>query len=100
MIDKVDISSDQCQMSPRGPKSMRKANGLSLIVIAFIFQRSHHVSVALRPRCSFLRTYPLFAVCHIIYRYHQERDLDRHQVFGAYHVYTVVPQVINVYDFI
>jgi hypothetical protein len=42
----------------RGAESMRKVDGLSLIFIDFIFQRSHPVLIALRPRCSFLRTEP------------------------------------------
>jgi hypothetical protein len=35
MIDKGDISSIQWKMSLRGPKSMRKVDGLSLIFIDF-----------------------------------------------------------------
>jgi hypothetical protein len=47
-----DIPSIQCMMSLRGPKSIRKVDGPSLIFIYFLF----HVSVAMRPHCSFLRT--------------------------------------------
>jgi hypothetical protein len=35
MIDKRDIPSIQCKMSLRGPKSVRKVDGLSLIFIDF-----------------------------------------------------------------
>jgi hypothetical protein len=35
MIDKGDIPSIQCKMSLRKPKSMRKVDGLSLILINF-----------------------------------------------------------------
>jgi hypothetical protein len=50
VIDEGDIPSIQCKMSLRGPKSIRKVDGLRLILID-----SHHVSVALRPRHSSLR---------------------------------------------
>jgi hypothetical protein len=49
MIYKGDIPSIHCKMSIRRPKSMRKVEGL----LIFIFQRSHHVPKALRPRCNF-----------------------------------------------
>jgi hypothetical protein len=32
MIDKGNIPSIQCKMSPRGPKSMKKVDGLSLFI--------------------------------------------------------------------
>jgi hypothetical protein len=35
MIDKGDVSAIQCKMSLRGPKSMTKLDGLSLIFIDF-----------------------------------------------------------------
>jgi hypothetical protein len=35
IIDKGDIPSIQCKMSHEGPKSMRKVDGLSLILIDF-----------------------------------------------------------------
>jgi hypothetical protein len=56
MIDKGDILSIQCKMSLRRPKYMRKVDFLSFILVDFMFQHSHHVSIALRLRCSFLRT--------------------------------------------
>jgi hypothetical protein len=31
-----------------------------------------------------------FAVCHILYRCHQQRDLDRYQVYVAYHLYIFI----------
>jgi hypothetical protein len=53
-----------------------------------MFHGSNHVSVALRPRCIFLRTYfSLPSVSYCTYRCHQQRDLDRHQVFRAYNLY-------------
>jgi hypothetical protein len=49
MIDEGDIPSIHCKMVLRGPKSMRKVYGLSLIFIDFHVQRSLHFSVALIP---------------------------------------------------
>jgi hypothetical protein len=49
MIDKEDILSIQCKMSVRGPKSMRKVDGLSLSLIDF------YVS-ALTPRLNITET--------------------------------------------
>jgi hypothetical protein len=43
IIDKEDILSFEYKFSLRGLKFMKKVNG------------SHHVSIALRPHCSFLR---------------------------------------------
>jgi hypothetical protein len=57
MIDDGDIPSIQCKLRLRGPKSMRKVNGLSL-VLTFPFRSSYHDSLAVRPRCNFLRTQP------------------------------------------
>jgi hypothetical protein len=45
MIDEGDIPSSQCKMSLRGPKSMRKVDGLSHMFIDFYFP-------ALTPRLS------------------------------------------------
>jgi hypothetical protein len=63
MIDEGDIPSIQYKMSLRGPKSMRKVDSMSLIFIDLMFQRSHNVSITLRPRCSFLKT--LCGLSHI-----------------------------------
>jgi hypothetical protein len=63
MIEEGSVLPIQCKMSLRELKSMRKIDGLSLIYIDFMFQHSHHVSIAPRLRSSFLRT--LFAVCRI-----------------------------------
>jgi hypothetical protein len=65
MIDKGDIPSIQCKMSLGGPKSMRKVDGLSFILIDFYV-------LALRPRLQVTETslqlsenVCLFAVCRI-----------------------------------
>jgi hypothetical protein len=70
------------------PKSRRKIDGLSLVFIDF-YVPAH------TPRLNFTETslqisenINLFAVCCIyIYSCHQQRDLNRHQMFGAYHLY-------------
>jgi hypothetical protein len=62
-----------------------------------MFQRSHHVSIAQRPRCNFLKHSPLCGLSHI-YRCHQQRDLDRHQMFGAYHLYDIYLYVYRLYN--
>jgi hypothetical protein len=86
MIDKGNIPSIQCKMSFRGPKSMRKVNGMSLIFFDF------YVPV-LTPRLSSSETSlelsENITLCSLsrIYRCHQQRDVDRHQVFGVYHTY-------------
>jgi hypothetical protein len=49
MIDKRDISSIQCKTSLRGPKFMRKVDGLSLIFIDFYVQ-------AITPRLNDIET--------------------------------------------
>jgi hypothetical protein len=56
MFDKGDIPSIKCKMNLRGTKSMRKLGGLSLSSLSFVFHCLHHVSIALRPHFSFLRT--------------------------------------------
>jgi hypothetical protein len=65
MIDKGYIQSNQCKMSLRGPKSMRKVDGLSLTIINFFVP-------TLTPRLSNAETslqlsenITLFAVCRI-----------------------------------
>jgi hypothetical protein len=51
IIDEEDVPSVESKMILKGPRSMRKVDGMS-----FMFQRSHHVSIILIPRCSFMRT--------------------------------------------
>jgi hypothetical protein len=65
MIDEGDIQSIQCKMSLRGPESMTKVDGLSLIFIDFYVSQ-------LTPRLNSTETslqlsenITLFAVCHI-----------------------------------
>jgi hypothetical protein len=57
MTAEGDIPSIQCKTNLRELTSIRKVDGLTLIFNDFMFQRSHRVSVAPRPRRSFLRTY-------------------------------------------
>jgi hypothetical protein len=72
---------------------MRKVHSLSLIFIDFYVPaiRSHLNSTETSLQFSEDRT--LCGLSHK-YRRHQQRDLDRHQVFGAYHLYILY----NVYD--
>jgi hypothetical protein len=58
MIVKRDILPIQCTMSLRGPKSMRKVDGLSLIFIDFYVP-------ALTPRPAGFCGFNSFAVCRI-----------------------------------
>jgi hypothetical protein len=65
MTEKENIPSIQCKMSLRGPKSMRKIDGLSLIFIDFFV-------LAITPYLSSTKTLlqlsenmTLFVVCHI-----------------------------------
>jgi hypothetical protein len=87
MIDEGDILSIHYRTSLQGPKSMSKLDGLSLIFIGFYV-------LALTPRLSSTETSlqlsenitnSLWGLAHIC-KCHS-RDLDRHQVFGAYHLY-------------
>jgi hypothetical protein len=67
MIDEGDIPSVQCKMSLRGPKSMRKVDGASLIFIDFYVPvltphlNSSETSLQLSENIT------LFAVCCILY---------------------------------
>jgi hypothetical protein len=79
MIDEGDIPSIQYKLSLRGPKSTRKVDGPSLIFIDFYVP-------ALIPRLSSTETSMQFWLSHVC-RCHQGRNLDRHQVFGAYLLY-------------
>jgi hypothetical protein len=73
-------------MSHRGPKSMRKVDDLSLIFIDFyvpaLTPHLNSTESSLQPSENII----LFVVCRM-YRCHQQRDLDGHQVFGSYHLY-------------
>jgi hypothetical protein len=85
VIDKADITSIQCKMSLREPKSMRKVDGSGLIFFEF------YVS-ALTPSLNNTETSLQLSeklLCDLshIYRCHQQRDLDRHHVFGVYRLY-------------
>jgi hypothetical protein len=87
IIDEEDIPSIQWKMSLSGSKPMRKVEGLGLIFNNFYV-------LALTPRLNSTETSlqlseNISLLCGLphIYRRHQERDLDRHQVFGAYHFY-------------
>jgi hypothetical protein len=67
---------------------MRKADGLSFILIDFyvpaLTQRLNCIETSLQ----LSENMALFAVCRVYtYRCHQQRDPDRHQVLGAYHLY-------------
>jgi hypothetical protein len=64
MIGEGNIPSIHCKMSLRGPKCMRKVDGLSLILIDFYVQCSHHVSIA-QTLLQFSENITLFVVCHI-----------------------------------
>jgi hypothetical protein len=61
---------------------MRKVDGQSLFLIDFYIP-------ALTPRLNSTETSLQHSVCCLshVYRWHQQRDLDRHHVFGAYHLY-------------
>jgi hypothetical protein len=76
---------------------MRKVHGLSLRFINFYVPE-------LRPRLNSTETslqlsenIPVCCQLHI-YTCHQQRDLDKHQVFGAYHFYVFAYIVYNVGD--
>jgi hypothetical protein len=68
MVDKGDFPSVQCKMSFRGPKSMRKVDGLSFIFIEFYIP-------ALTPRLNSTETslqlseYITFFAVYRIYEY-------------------------------
>jgi hypothetical protein len=86
MIDEGDNLSIQCTMTLRESKSMRRVDGLSFILIDFYVP-------ALTPQLSSTETslqlsenITLFVVCRI-YKCQQQRDLEIHQLFGAYHLY-------------
>jgi hypothetical protein len=88
MIDERDtrIPSIQCKMSLNGTKSARKVDDLRLIFIDFYVP-------ALTPRLNSTETSLQLSEntthCGMSYTYwcHQQIDLDRQQVFVAYHLY-------------
>jgi hypothetical protein len=59
------------KMSLNQSNSVRETNGLNLILINFMFQRSHHILIAWRPRCSLSHIYrchphrPIYIYIHI-----------------------------------
>jgi hypothetical protein len=69
MIGEGDISSIQCKMSIRGPKSMSKVDDPSLIFTDF------YVLVSLRS---------------VTYIQVSSAERPRHQMFAAYHIYIYI----------
>jgi hypothetical protein len=65
MIDKRDIPSIECKIILRGPMSMTKVDGMSLILIDFYIQRSHNISITLRLRRQLSENITLSVVCLI-----------------------------------
>jgi hypothetical protein len=63
MIDEGDIRSVQCKISLRGPKCMRKVDGLSLtdFYVAALTPRLNITETSLQ----LFENITLFAVCHI-----------------------------------
>jgi hypothetical protein len=84
--DEGDAPSIQCKMGLREPKSMRKVDGLSFIFIDFYVQVLTPCLYNTETSLQLSENTTLFAVSHI-YVCHQQRGLERHQVFGAYHLY-------------
>jgi hypothetical protein len=78
MIDKWEIPSIQYTMSFTGLNYMRKVDGLILIFIDFY---------VLKLTLCFNSNETSLQLSENIYRRHQQRNLDRHQVFGAYLLY-------------
>jgi hypothetical protein len=78
VIYKGDIPSIQCKMSLRRPESMRKVDGLSLIIIYFYVPALILHLSGIENLLHISENIALFAVTYIyIYRCHQQRDLDR-----------------------
>jgi hypothetical protein len=65
MIDKGDILSIHCKLSLRGPKSVRKVDGLSLIFIDFYFPALIPYLSSNETLLQLPENMTLFAVCHI-----------------------------------
>jgi hypothetical protein len=87
MIHKGDIPSIQCKMSLMRPKSMRKVDGLSLIFIDFYVPALTRLNSNENLLQLSENTVPFAVFCIYVYRYHQQRDLDRHKVYWAYDLY-------------
>jgi hypothetical protein len=89
MIHKVDVPPVRCEVGLRLSKSMNEVDSQSLSSLILMFQHSHHVSIELRPRCSFLRIQP--SLRSVAYRCHRQWGPDKHLVFGdiIYRLYNV-----------
>jgi hypothetical protein len=65
MLDEGDIPFNQCKMSLTGPKSMRKVDGLSLILIDFYVPLlTPHLS-STKTSLQLSKNITLFAVCRM-----------------------------------
>jgi hypothetical protein len=65
LIDEGDIPSIQCKMHLRGPKSMRKVDGLNLIFIDFYVPALSPYLNSTETSLQLSENITLFAVCHI-----------------------------------
>jgi hypothetical protein len=65
MIDRRYIPSIQCEMSLRGPKSMRKVDGLSLILIGFYVPALTSSLSSTETSLQLSEIINLFAVCEV-----------------------------------
>jgi hypothetical protein len=79
---------------------MIKVNGLNVIFIEFyvpgLTPRLNNAETSLR----LSENITLFVICRMyLYRCHQQRDLDRHQMFGGYHLCIYI-YIIYVYIYI
>jgi hypothetical protein len=86
MIYKGDILSIQCKMSLRGPKYMRKVDGLSLILIYFYVPVLTPYLNSTETSLKFSENTTLFAVCPK-YTGVISKETPRHQEFEVYHLY-------------
>jgi hypothetical protein len=64
MIHEGDVPSVQCKVSLRWSKTTREVDRPSISSLILMFQHSRHVSIELRPRCSFLSYNPLCEPWH------------------------------------
>jgi hypothetical protein len=65
MIDKAEVPSIQCKMSRKGPKSMRKVDGLSLISIDFYVPAFTPLLNSTEISLQLSENITLFAISHI-----------------------------------